>query len=84
MIEPKIFQRKPMPVDVEKGKEYFWCACGKSKAQPFCDGSHTGSQFLPKKYKATASERVNFCGCKHTHGQPICDGTHNLPDHLYT
>ncbi|MEX2326476.1 MAG: CDGSH iron-sulfur domain-containing protein, partial [Pseudomonadales bacterium] len=77
MPTPRIAQKSPFPVDVEKGKTYFWCACGKSANQPFCDGSHADTEFLPVKYPATESARVFFCGCKQTHTKPLCDGTHN-------
>jgi CDGSH-type Zn-finger protein len=66
----------PYGVEVESGKNYFWCACGKSKKQPFCDGSHSGSDFTPVKYCATVSKKVFFCGCKSTASQPMCDGSH--------
>ena len=74
---PNIAQKGPFPVEVEEGKNYFWCACGRSKNQPFCDGSHKGTSFKPVKYPAEASKKVFFCGCKHTGGQPLCDGSHN-------
>jgi CDGSH-type Zn-finger protein len=67
----------PIVFDVEKGRDYFWCACGLSKTQPFCDGSHKGSGFSPKKYTAARNERVWFCLCKKTKHAPLCDGTHN-------
>lgn len=67
----------PFPVDVEAGKTYFWCACGRSKTQPFCDSSHQGTEFMPQKYVATESKRVFFCGCKKSKKAPICDGSHN-------
>ncbi len=73
---PDIPQKAPYPVEVEAGKSYFWCACGKSKNQPFCDGSHKGTGFSPVKYTAEASKRVFFCGCKHTQKAPLCDGSH--------
>ena len=76
MAEPNVAQKAPFKVDVVAGKAYFWCACGQSKNQPFCDGSHKGSTFSPMKYDATESKTVFFCGCKHTHGQPFCDGSH--------
>lgn len=77
MSTPEIAQKAPYPVDVEAGKEYWWCACGKSKKQPFCDGSHKGTEFVPMKYTATDSKKVFFCGCKQT-GKPVmCDGAHN-------
>src|SRR4051812_11637987 len=76
MAEPNVAQKAPFKVDVEAGKAYFWCACGQSKNQPFCDGSHKGSTFAPVKYEAPESKTVFFCGCKHTHGQPLCDGSH--------
>ncbi len=74
---PTIAQDSPIPVEVEEGKSYFWCSCGQSKRQPFCDGSHKGSTFEPVKYTAEASKKVFFCGCKHTSKQPLCDGTHS-------
>ncbi|MBP6011071.1 MAG: CDGSH iron-sulfur domain-containing protein [Alphaproteobacteria bacterium] len=69
--------RAPIPVEVEAGKSYWWCACGQSKNQPFCDGSHKGSAFTPLEYKATESKKVFFCTCKQTANHPLCDGTHN-------
>lgn len=74
---PQIAQKSPFAVDVEDGKNYFWCACGRSKNQPFCDGSHKGTGFSPVKYTAEASKKVFFCGCKHSQNAPLCDGTHN-------
>jgi len=76
MPTPNIAQKAPFAVEVEEGKSYFWCACGKSKNQPFCDSSHKGSEFRPVKWTADKSGRKFFCGCKHTSGQPFCDGTH--------
>jgi CDGSH-type Zn-finger protein len=73
---PKIAQPAPYPVEVEAGKSYFWCACGQSAKQPFCDGSHKGTEFTPVKYTAEASKKVFFCGCKHTAKAPLCDGSH--------
>jgi len=66
----------PYAVEVEFGKNYFWCACGKSAKQPFCDGSHSGSDFKPVKYAASETKKVFFCGCKSTASQPMCDGSH--------
>lgn len=74
---PQIAQKAPYPVEVEEGKSYFWCACGQSKKQPFCDGSHKGSGFGPVKYTATASKKLFFCGCKATGKAPLCDGSHS-------
>ena len=68
----------PIAWDVEKGRDYWWCACGMSKTQPFCDGSHKGSEFSPTKFTAPRNERVWFCLCKKTKNAPLCDGTHNL------
>lgn len=73
---PRIAQKAPFPIDVEDGKSYFWCACGKSQNQPFCDGSHKGSEFSPVKYQAEEAKRVFFCGCKQTSNSPLCDGSH--------
>jgi CDGSH-type Zn-finger protein len=77
MSEPIVVQKMPMSADVEEGKSYYWCACGKSAAQPFCDGSHKGSDFVPKEYKADATRTVFFCACKHTDNAPLCDGSHS-------
>ncbi|WP_050604770.1 CDGSH iron-sulfur domain-containing protein [Ruegeria sp. 6PALISEP08] len=74
---PNIAQKSPFPVEVIEGKTYFWCSCGKSSRQPFCDGSHKGSGFEPLKYTADTSKKVFFCGCKHSAKQPLCDGSHN-------
>ncbi|MEW9919478.1 CDGSH iron-sulfur domain-containing protein [Marimonas sp. MJW-29] len=73
---PNIAQKSPFRVEVEAGKSYFYCTCGQSSKQPFCDGSHKGSSFAPMKYEATESKPVFFCGCKHSGKAPVCDGTH--------
>ncbi len=69
--------KAPIGIDVEDGKSYWWCACGRSKRQPFCDGSHKGSAFTPVEYKADQTKKVFFCVCKQTGNHPLCDGTHN-------
>lgn len=77
MTTPHIAQKGPFPVEVEAGKDYWWCACGQSKNQPFCDGSHKKEGlFSPVQWKAEASGTKYFCGCKQTKSQPMCDGTH--------
>lgn len=73
---PKIAQKAPYAVPVEAGKTYFWCACGQSKNQPFCDGSHKGSSFVPTKFEATESKTAYLCGCKQSKNAPFCDGSH--------
>jgi len=74
---PVIAQKSPIPVEVEAGKKYFWCTCGKSSKQPFCDGSHKGTSFEPMVWQAEENGKKFFCGCKMTEGKPFCDGTHN-------
>jgi len=76
MSNPTIAQKAPYPVAVETGKTYFWCACGNSKNQPFCDGSHKGSEFSPTRYTAEKDATVYFCGCKHSQNGALCDGSH--------
>ncbi len=68
----------PIGVDVVQGKSYFWCTCGISKKQPFCDGSHKETGFVPFKFLAEQSKKVFFCSCKQTNDQPLCDGSHNI------
>ena len=77
MTDPVPAQKAPYEVTVEAGRTYFWCACGLSKKQPFCDGSHAGTDITPVKFKAEKEDSVFFCGCKATEGKPFCDGTHN-------
>ena len=76
MSEAIIVQKSPILENLDAGKRYFWCACGRSKSQPFCDGSHKGTGFLPVKYETAESESVFFCCCKQTSDPPFCDGTH--------
>ena len=76
MTEPVAGGRTPIGVDVEQGKTYWWCACGQSKNQPFCDGSHKGSGMTPLKYDADKAGKVWFCACKQTTHAPLCDGSH--------
>ena len=68
----------PIAVEVEKDKSYYWCTCGKSLKQPFCDGSHKGTKFTPLKYTADQSKKVFLCTCKLTNDPPMCDGSHNI------
>ncbi|MGH8530717.1 MAG: CDGSH iron-sulfur domain-containing protein [Nevskiales bacterium] len=77
MAEPAIPQRGPYPLELVPG-DYWWCACGRSRKQPFCDGSHKGSEFQPVRYTVTEKDRkLWWCGCKHSKTKPLCDGTHN-------
>jgi CDGSH-type Zn-finger protein len=76
MTERAVFQKKSMPVEVEAGKIYYWCACGRSATQPFCDGAHKDTGIGPIPYKAEATGKAFFCGCKATKNEPLCDGSH--------
>ena len=75
--EVVVAQKAPYAAEVEEGKTYYWCACGRSKNQPFCDGSHQGTSFSPLAYTAEKTGTVYFCGCKKTGNTPLCDGTHS-------
>jgi mannose-6-phosphate isomerase-like protein (cupin superfamily)/CDGSH-type Zn-finger protein len=77
MAAPIIARPKPYLVTLEGGRTYFWCACGRSATQPFCDGSHRGTGLEPRKVVAAQTEEVLLCGCKQTTGAPFCDGAHN-------
>ncbi len=76
MNNPKVVQKFPYKVTVESEKSYRWCSCGKSSKQPFCDGSHEGTEFLPLKVKPDEEKDVFFCGCKMSKNGAFCDGTH--------
>ena len=76
MAKPVVAQEFPYNLELEPGT-YWWCSCGLSKTQPFCDGSHKGTDLNPVEIKITEKKRVSLCGCKHTQGQPLCDGSHN-------
>jgi CDGSH-type Zn-finger protein len=76
MATPEIPQKAPYPVDIEAGKDYWWCACGRSSKQPFCDGSHKGTEFVPTRYTAAETKTAYFCGCKQSGNGVMCDGTH--------
>jgi CDGSH-type Zn-finger protein len=76
MAEPKIAEKKPAVLDLEPGV-YYWCACGRSNNQPFCDGSHAGTEFTPLEFKVEETKKAALCQCKHTANSPFCDGTHS-------
>ena len=76
MIMPTIAQKAPFEIEVKAGKRYFWCSCGQSKKQPFCDGSHKDTGFSPIKYDSNSDGRIYFCGCKQSAAKPLCDGSH--------
>ena len=75
MADPKIADRKPIKVDLEAG-DHYWCSCGGSSNQPYCDGSHAGSEFKPMQFTAEEAGEAYLCMCKHTKNPPYCDGTH--------
>jgi len=77
MPEPKIFQKSPIVKD-EKAGTYYWCSCGQSVNQPYCDGSHKGSSFSPMKIEITEDKKVAWCACKNTKNGCYCDGTHKI------
>ena len=77
MLKGKKSGDSAIVVEVEKNKSYFWCSCGLSSKQPFCDGSHKNTEFSPVKFIADETKKMFFCTCKQTNNQPFCDGSHN-------
>ena len=75
MSEPQVPHKSPAVLELEPGT-YWWCRCGRSEDQPFCDGSHAGTDFSPVKFEVEEKRRMALCRCKHTEHQPRCDGTH--------
>lgn len=75
MTEPVIPQKQPCVLELEPG-EYWWCACGRSRTQPFCDGSHEGTGIEPRPFRVEEKSQYYLCGCKHTATPPFCDGSH--------
>lgn len=75
MSDPVIAQKSPYVVELAAGT-YWWCQCGRSQNQPYCDGSHKETEFTPIKVEVTADSKLALCGCKRSHNKPYCDGTH--------
>ena len=75
MSEPKIADTKPAVLELEAGT-YYWCSCGRSAKQPFCDGAHKGTDFVPLKFEVATAGKQALCLCKHTGTKPFCDGAH--------
>ncbi len=75
MSKPEIADKKSKMMEMEPG-DYYWCACGRSNNQPFCDGSHQGSEFQPVHTRIEEKKQVYWCMCKHSGGKPFCDGSH--------
>jgi CDGSH-type Zn-finger protein len=76
MDEPVCTQKAPYVADVEEGKTYYYCTCGKSAKQPFCDGTHKGSAFTAHAWTAEKTGKAYFCGCRTSKNSPLCDGAH--------
>jgi CDGSH-type Zn-finger protein len=75
MQKPDIPSKAASVIELDAGT-FYWCACGKSENQPFCDGSHKGTSFQPQAFTIEEKKRVALCNCKHTGNSPFCDGTH--------
>ncbi|MGB3310887.1 MAG: CDGSH iron-sulfur domain-containing protein [Nodosilinea sp.] len=75
MAKPVIADTKPVVMELEAG-DYFWCTCGQSSNQPFCNGAHAGTEFTPMKFTLEEKKQVALCACKYTQSAPFCDGSH--------
>ena len=78
-MEPVIADRKPAVLELEPGT-YYWCSCGRSENQPFCNGAHKGTEFAPLKLEIAEKQQVALCNCKHSGNSPLCDGSHSKLD----
>lgn len=76
MADPKIAAKAPAGVELEEGKKYFFCTCGESANQPFCDGGHKGTSFSPMPFTSEKTGKAFLCQCKRTSNSPFCDGSH--------
>jgi CDGSH iron-sulfur domain-containing protein 3 len=76
--DPVVAQKGPYQVELTGGETYWYCRCGKSQSQPFCDGSHEGTGLEPMEFTAPETGTFNICGCKATGDEPFCDGSHNM------
>jgi CDGSH-type Zn-finger protein len=76
MTEAVVAGKEPITIEVKAGEEVWWCRCGRSKNQPFCDGSHKGTGFEPMPFKPMTTLKIRFCACKKTGKPPFCDGSH--------
>jgi CDGSH-type Zn-finger protein len=79
MSEPVVAGKAPIELELEAG-EHWWCSCGRSRNQPFCDGSHAGTDFTPMRFRLEEKQTVWLCACKHSANPPFCDGAHELLD----
>lgn len=77
MDKPVVAGTAPIPVELKQGETYYYCTCGKSAKQPFCDGSHQGTSFTPKAFTAEKDGTAYLCACKQSKNAPYCDGSHN-------
>ncbi len=76
MEEPKVAGKEPIAVDLKNGETYYWCTCGRSSNQPFCNGAHEGTSFAPMAFTPDKDDKAYLCACKHTKNPPYCDGSH--------